>query len=292
MSLNFFKRLAAEAVESGKGIRPRAMSRFEPFAENPAGAKVELPEDPVEFRPSALAERHDSFPRPSILPSFSKSAGEMNNLANPRRSSKPDMTEGRPELPVDTVTGSMPQRPIANERVDETISQKGNVSSPVETISPNVAINPTTLEQNPMVQAPDPANHPQPTIRTLLELPLAQENATKKILPETDTDHSFGEMTSTEQPDQSIGLPFPNASVISPSPVAIRPRPLSDSRQQRVSEDSQDANNVQPPTIEISIGRIVLQPEAPQPSSTQPFQRFEPQVTLEAYLRQRNGGTG
>lgn len=291
MSMDFFDRLAAAAVDPNAGIRPRAMSRFETPVENPAGDEVEQPENPAGSRSQALAETRAAAPHPSVLPASSESVRVAEKIVDRDQSRPPERTASRPEPPINPVADEPPQRTRPAERIDETIYVEHGRSDPSATRLPIPDIRPPAQQRHPPMQPPDADAQPLRTIRPASNRSLPGGNDILTVTVDAENERPSGGNAVAGMQETTAGPTRPNGDTVPPSPAAIRPRQALDVRRERGVEEPRRPVEYQPPTIEISIGNIELRPQ-PTADAAAPSARprFQPTLSLDDYLARRQGG--
>jgi hypothetical protein len=294
MSMDFFNRLAAAAVESKESIRPRAPSRFEPLAEHPDENEVERPDDRSTIHPAAAVKPHPLRPQPGG-PMPATEPVERRERLPTSADFTPEEKHEPPSVPhLDSDSDRVPQQPTPAPSVDDTVSAPRQATDFPKMPLPASDTGEPDLQHQPHVAATDDnVDDPSPrTVRPLVERRQQEEKDTEPTLINVKTKRSTGISPSAGNPTRIARPITPSeGDAVIPAPAVVRPREVPVSGRDRGAATSQQAADDLPTSIEISIGRIELRPQAPANAATPPASpRFEPTLSLDDYLARRQGG--
>ena len=294
MSIDFFNRLAAAAVEPKESIRPRTPSRFEPLAEQPSENEVERPDDRSTIQPLAAVKPQPPRPQPGRPTPTTEPAEKRESLPTPADSRPKGKHEPQSAPHIDSDNDRVPQQPTPAPSVDDTVSVSYQASDLPKTSLPASDTSAPDPQQQPHVAATDDNVHdPLPqTIRPPIEGHQQEEKSTESTLINLNTGRSTG-INPLAKIATRIARPISpsEGDALIPAPDVVRPREVPVSLGDREAATPQQAAEDLPPSIEISIGRIELRPQAPADAATLPASpRFEPTLSLDDYLARRQGG--
>jgi hypothetical protein len=294
MSMDFFNRLAAAAVEPKESIRPRAPSRFEPLAEQPAENEVERPDDRSTVHPTAALKPQPPAPQTG-RPAPTTEPVERRERLPTSADFTPVEKDEPPSVPhLDSDSDRVPQQPTPAPSVDDTVSAPRQATDFPKMPLPASDTGEPDLQHQPHVAATDvDVDDPLPrTIRPFVERRQQEEKDTEPTLINVKTKRSTGISPSAGNPTRIVtSATSAEADAVIPAPAVVRPREVPVSGRDRDAATPQQAADDLPPSIEISIGRIVLRPQAPadaEAPSASP--RFQPTLSLDDYLARRQGG--
>ena len=207
--------------------------------------------------PSLLGETMaGEMPAPDTVGSPAPSPGFV-------KSSRFDKSNNPPPAPDTAVSPTPPPRLVQSPRLDQFNSL----------IPPTSAAQPLHDAMQPFSNAAQPSSN-------------AAQPSNNAAQPFSDAMQPF---SNAAQPLRNAEQPFLDADT--PSPTAV-PSPAAAIRPALPAAEPDTA--VPTPTVEITIGRIIVQPAAPPPAPPAPApapSRRQPAVTLEEYLsRQRRTG--
>lgn len=291
MSFAFFQQLATGDRGRRTGVRMRPQSRFESPGELTAGRqRAEPPELSSAIPPSSDEEM---TAHPSLTPPLpSQSSPQVAAPPPVRRPAEPRTRRQSSQVGVSAVTESLSPAPDADIQAAEIPLREGGRVAPDSS-----TIVPPTLQHPQKLVAPQPIRSPQPQRSRVAVTDKGEiENVhPPHHPPEKREQPSIAAPAGrpvTARASRKRGPSPTDTGNLSPSPVhdIHRRPPFSTAAKEAAASRHPGANT--PPAIEISIGRIVLQPDAPAPIPQQKRRSFQPQVKLDAYLQKRNGGTG
>lgn len=265
---------ALAAAGRNDGVQPRLTSRFEQME---TLSEADAPLEPVADRPLSRAIARDSAGHHSA-----ESSSPRQPIAMP-----PQFSPTSPTPPA-TRTGLTAERPQQNAPGTAPVLQ------PFATIRPEIRRE--IRRELPVVQPVTQTSVVSPALhRTVVERPATQDvgspqpaqspeqPAAVPILPVVTTQQTVSIKQSAE-PVQKPARPRRDRVSAETTPIqpAVTLEPLA-APQQRQSAES---------TIRVTIGRIEIRANTPQPQvqNSQPQPRFQPALTLDDYLKQRNGG--
>lgn len=255
----FWSRLVTKNTQPQPVVRPRRSARFEPVAPAPV-------ESPAEDAPNPTAERSATRRQPESR----RPAPPANNAA-PTPDSPPDAAPPLPRvIHFNTIT---PTREVTR---------------------------PAAAPDRPPDQPVSPVRPPKPTATIWSQQEPVSEPPVRPRPEQTrqNTVSPPGDVTAKQTaPDNTAPPPPPQPS----EPTPVRPNPALGPRLIEVSTREIEPKTEPPlrhetepsPTISVKIGRIEVRATsaAPQPSpAPPPPPRFQPSLSLENYLKRRNGG--
>jgi hypothetical protein len=199
--------------------------------------------------------------------------------------------------PVEPVLGSRyePQGSFApaSMPVEETSNREAKKSETVPVVLPPQRLESIRKLATELKPAPEsPHDEPVPRLKrsvhqvaASIESPAGREHVVERMLPAVREIESREVRIETER--STTDLPA-EPLIAERKPPAVSPAPRSDVRTEHIGVEA-----LQSPDIEISIGHIELRMVAPAQPAVQPQtrpRRANPRLTLDEYLRRRNGG--
>ncbi|MCO5194761.1 MAG: hypothetical protein M9928_20435 [Anaerolineae bacterium] len=269
------------AAGRNDGVQPRLSSRFEQMETLPESDAP--PAAPV----TAQALSQQTLPRESV-----RESAEQHSAAT--------VLPPQPEAMQSQLPSHSPAPPASPARVtaehpEQHVPGTPPVLHPYATI--RTEIRREIRREVPVVRPVAQAS--AASLRTAVASPATEDIASSQPaeLPQT----------SAESPELPIAAPtVPVAAarqtVAADRPVESVPKPTRPHRGQASAENApiQPAITLEPiavpqqsqsteSTIHVTIGRIEIRANTPQPQPTPPQPRFQPALTLDDYLKQRNG---
>jgi hypothetical protein len=277
---DFWTDLAAKTNNPPDGVRPRLPARFEaPLAVEPGERElVETPQP--ESQPMRAPPRHTNVPLRHIdtVPPQSDHPGTPAALLSPLRTITEPAAPPPLETPVRQATSSATTAPVSH---GETLPEQQGppvVSPPLPVPQPL----PTVVQQTRVQRVIERRRDPQP--------PAESHN----IHPPTPRSPSPVAPPMPASPPLSAG-PEPqemtSTTANEPPGTLLRPKITPLPAQPIIEQVRSDT--AAPPSVRVTIGRVevraVTPPLAPRPTPRPPA-RFQPPLTLKAYLQRRNEG--
>ena len=284
--MNAFWQQLASATQVDHTIRPRLPGRFETPAavdsesESPVEEVVPVVSRPPSTTTIEVREVDKSAPqqpssKEALRPSEPQAAAPSFKEENEVHQVPPDNLSVQQQSPLTSEKEQLPPPATPSPKTKRPADDQNPVSPRSEWPGVEEVIRGEPAPVRTITAEPVPTQRPP-----LFEAPPQVPNTEKLNSTEVDvevqavgTEPVTGELSPARHTEEFL------KPLDRPQPAA--PAAVTEKKSQPMDE---------PPVIEISIGRIVLRPEA-LPEPAQPRQRFQPQITLEGYLRERNGGS-
>ena len=251
------------AFESGPGARIETSLQDTPpgVAVNTGGAKpaVSRAENPPPRSSTPLSQSRAEFPvekkddRPDPIES------------RPKARSRQTPSASRPEAV--NITGAQPPAPPPLSRATRTVSKEKNQI----VVQPEVVnhVNPATA---PAVSSSQPSPKEPPAIHVSRPAPPASHLETSPPTPSPNLVRTKTVLKDKNQIVIQADLSSPFKPSATPAVLLLQPSPK------------------EPPAIHVRIGRIELRAIMPAAQVKPPPERSAPKMSLDDYLRSRNGG--
>lgn len=282
-SFSYLDNLVARNMPETAVIQPRPVSVFEP-----------LPGMVTPFPDPAIAEEETAVIPPTAYPS----------PAMPATPPQP-----RASLTPDTAVSSPPIRPAsAQPESIRPLSEAGTRTpkpSPIEHTDRPRKQSPVNIPPVHVEAIPKPPNHQvEPQSSAQINAPIIIKEQITQIIPKLETPE-FPFPPLAEVAREKPAEPTPSAAPAAAIPPAQPTKPVVPAvtlRTEQVKTAAPAANQPgshQPPvatspepipTVQITIGRIEVRATPPTPAKAEKKPAPTPVLSLEDYLRQRNGG--
>jgi hypothetical protein len=273
-------------AEPAPTLRPRLPARFESLLQAGDTLREPLDSDSPQVVPTERVASTEA-PTPSSMPArrFAP-AGPLSNLP-------PDISPQTPApSPLDTAPAASP-RQQNQPQAPQTVSPLPSLPAPPmqnvapAPVAPSSAPSPDPFPAVPVQSAPTreypmPLSEPAP--------PRAQTGFDKEeaiLLPEVKPTVRPSEQMSRAKSEESRAEPSPVR------PASVRDEPLFHPRRPEPVIMATSAEKQRAPIVRVTIGRIEVHaatPPSPPPTTPRPEPR--PALSLEDYLKRRNGSDG
>jgi hypothetical protein len=294
-TLSYLDNLVARHLPETAVIQPRPVSLFEPWPGSAAGA--------TSFSVPAASEEETAVPPPAALPTTTPSVPAIADSLPPpppsptpamraaQQSASPTPTPATPPAALPSPPHHAPTpRPASPEPTRRPRRQQPVDDTPAA-IKPALPRQPALAPAIPVNVIPATPHHqaePQPAKETHTPAIIREQITLLKSVTETPPQPTptLVEIVR-EQPIQ----PMPPVTA---APAAIRPEQIKPF----IPANGRSANHQPPvtpppepaPTVQITIGRIEVRATPPPPAKAEQKQPRTPVLSLDDYLRQRNGG--
>lgn len=276
---SYLDNLVARQLPETAVIQPRPISLFEPW---PGTASISPP--------PAIGEEETAVSSPSIHP--------LPRPQTPRIPSPTVPAAPQPALPTLTPPAPQPASPSPLPPTP-TLRPASSEPAPPPQKQPPVNDAPAAIQpsppRQPVLAPPAPVNVTPTSLHHRAEPPPAKETHPPVIIREQIT--RLKQVVESPAPSIPPLVETVREQPIQPSPpvkAAIRPEQIKPF----IPANGRPSNHQPPvtpppepaPTIQITIGRIEVRATPPPPAKVEQKQPRTPVLSLDDYLRQRNGG--
>ena len=263
-------------IERSVGLPPQ----IEPLIAPIHAPSTQMLSEPVETSaafesgPAAKIETSQQNTPPGVAVNTRRAEAAVSRAENPPPRSSTPLSESRAELRVERKDDrSHPSESPLKVRSRQTPSASHPEAVNITGASPPAppplshVTRIVSKEKNQIVVQPEVVNHVNSATAPLVP---AQESSSKesRLLPRATTTASQGKSQIVVQPDLSSPLKPPATPAVS----LLQPSPK------------------EPPAIHVTIGRVEVRAMMPAAQVKPPPERSAPKMSLDDYLRSRNGG--
>ncbi|MCL4266854.1 MAG: hypothetical protein KJ069_26980 [Anaerolineae bacterium] len=276
----YLDNLVARSLPETAVIQPRPVSLFEPWPGTIPFSTPAMTEDQTAV---AQSEPHP-LPRPQAQP-FSPAPYPAETAVPP--SAAP--ATAVPPAPVKSATLPAPaSQPTATHRAGQHHLPK---VAPSDASQPTLPVQPANIpvirpsSSAPITPRPAPPDHPtEPRPAREVHTTVTIREQTTKLTPVPETAAKTKPMLAEVVREQPI-QPAP------PTAIPVQTKPFTPASNRPTNHQPVVTKPAEPtPTVQITIGRIEVRATPPPPAKAEKKQPSAPMMSLDDYLRQRNGG--
>lgn len=297
-TLSYLDNLVARHLPQTAVIQPRPVSLFEPWPGTAVGINT-FPVPASEEETAVSPPVPHPLPRPQTPPIPSSTMRAVQQPASPTLTPPAPQTVLPPPRPLTPTLRPTSPEPARQLRMQPPVDDAPAAIEPALPRQP--ALTPVTSVDVPPT-SPHHLAEPQPARETHSPVIMREQITLLKSVIETPTASTptLVEIVR-EQPIQPLP-PVTAAPTAAPepamkpatSPAAIRPeqiKPFTPANGQAANHQPLVTPPPEPaPTVQITIGRIEVRATPPPPARAEKKQPQTPVLSLDEYLRQRNGG--